>query len=87
MSFLTKTSGLYRTAAISATRLPTTYYSQRHFTSTSIAQKTATDSVKDGLKKVDRTVSDNIVLPAVDAVGSCAPFLPPQPNPDHHRET
>lgn len=70
MSFLTKTSNLARTAAVSATRLPATYTAQqRYFSVTPFAQKTATESVTDGLKKVDRAVSDNIVLPAVDAVG------------------
>lgn len=73
MSFLTKTTYLTRTAAISASRLPTAYTAQqRHFSATPYAQKTVTDSVTDGLKKADRAVSDNIVLPAVDAVGMCS---------------
>jgi len=39
--------------------------------STSVAmRKTPTESVKDGLKTVDRTVTDNIVLPGLEAAAS-----------------
>ena len=68
MSFLTKTTGLPRAVAISAMRLPATY-TQRTFTSTTLQQKTATETVKDGIKKVDRAVSDNVAIPALDAAG------------------
>jgi hypothetical protein len=75
MSFLTKTTGLPRAVAISATRLPATY-TQRSFTSTTIQQKTATETVKEGMKKVDRAVSDNVAIPALDAAGTPTFLVP-----------
>jgi hypothetical protein len=74
MSFLTKTS-MPRAAVLSATRMP--IVAQRTFTTSPFSQKTVTESVKDGLKKTDRVVSDNIAIPAVDAVGAC--LTPPLP--------
>lgn len=67
MSFLTKTS-IPRAAVLSATRMPIA--AQRTFTASPFSQKTVTESVKEGLKKTDRVVSDNIAIPAVDAAGS-----------------
>jgi hypothetical protein len=70
-SFLTRTARpattLSRTIAIPASR---------PFTTTLIQQKTAKDSVKDGLKSVDRAVSDNIVLPGLDAAGTFHSHMP-----------
>jgi hypothetical protein len=64
MSFLNKTARpattLSRTIAIQASR---------PFTTSLIQQKTAKDTVKDGLKTVDRAVSDKIVV-GLDAAGS-----------------
>jgi hypothetical protein len=64
-------SSLTRTVAQRALVLPRALVvpAQRTFTTSLANQKTATESVKDGLKKVDRVVSDNIAIPAVDAVG------------------
>merc|ERR1712169_155241 len=50
--------------------LPRTAYATRAFTTSFAAQKSATEAVKDGAKKVDRTVSDNVVLPGLDAAES-----------------
>ena len=55
MSFLYKTTPLLRTAARSARSSP------RLFSTAIVQQKSATDTVKDGLKAVDRTVSDAAV--------------------------
>ncbi len=41
--------------------------SRRTFITSPVYCKTATETVKDGLKKADRAVSDNIVLPGIDA--------------------
>lgn len=39
--------------------------------STSVAmRKNPTETVKDGLKTVDRTVTDNVVLPGLEAAGT-----------------
>jgi len=54
MSFLSKVQPLFRQAAI-------TRPSPRLFSTAVVYHKSATDVVKDGLKAVDRTVSDNIV--------------------------
>jgi uncharacterized protein YjbJ (UPF0337 family) len=67
MSFLTESAVrrvamLPRAVAISA---------PRPFTTSLMAQKTATESVKDGLKTVDRTVSDKLV-DGIDAATSAA---------------
>ncbi|RCI12960.1 hypothetical protein L249_0034 [Ophiocordyceps polyrhachis-furcata BCC 54312] len=40
---------------------------RRSFVTTPAVFKSATEKVKDGLKSVDRAVSDNILIPAVDA--------------------
>ncbi|CAG9941166.1 unnamed protein product [Clonostachys rosea f. rosea IK726] len=65
-------SSLTRTVAQRALVLPRALVvpAQRTFTTSLANQKTATESVKDGLKKVDRVVSDNIAIPAVDAVAA-----------------
>ncbi|KAM0262451.1 hypothetical protein ACHAQJ_001705 [Trichoderma viride] len=62
MSFLTRTINTSRTAAIVApvSRIAAVRTS-RTFTTSLAAQKTATESVKDGLKTVDRAVSDKLV--------------------------
>lgn len=57
------------TALRRAVFLPRTVHAARAFTTSFAAQKTATEAVKDGAKKVDRTVSDNIVIPGLDAAG------------------
>jgi len=54
--------------------LPRTAYATRAFTTSFAAQKSATEAVKDGAKKVDRTVSDNVVLPGLDAAGTLYPL-------------
>lgn len=46
----------------------------RSFSTTYAVQKTAAESVKAGLKKVDRVVSDKIVV-GIDAAGTCIPLL------------
>lgn len=43
----------------------------RTFTTSAVARKSATETVKDGLKSVDRAVSDKIVIPGLDAAGTC----------------
>jgi len=62
MSFLTRTINTSRTAAIVApvSRIAAVRTS-RTFTTSLAAQKTATETVKDGLKHVDRAVSDKLV--------------------------
>lgn len=67
MSFLTQ-YGVRRAAPI-VPRAVVSVYAQRPFTTSLAAQKTATDSVKDGLKKVDRAVSDKIVT-GIDAAST-----------------
>lgn len=61
MSFLTST--LTRRVAPVAASIPRAIVVQapRTFTTSIAAQKTATETVKDGLKSVDRAVSDKIV--------------------------
>ncbi|OAQ66446.1 hypothetical protein VFPPC_14335 [Pochonia chlamydosporia 170] len=44
--------------------------SPRAFSTSVVMRKSPTDSVKDGLKTVDRTVTDNIVLPGLEAAAS-----------------
>ncbi|KAG5981390.1 hypothetical protein E4U55_002977, partial [Claviceps digitariae] len=39
----------------------------RVFSTSPALRKTPTESVKDGLKSVDRAVTDNVVLPGLDA--------------------
>lgn len=79
MSFISKR--LVRLAA-PASRLMTTPRPRR--LGTTVARgKSPAETVKDGFKAVDRTVSDKVVLPGIDAVGeSCAPethtFLNPR---------
>jgi len=57
MSFLSRTTPALRTAV----RSSTLRQSPRLFSISIIQQKSATDAVKDGLKKVDRAVSDAAV--------------------------
>ena len=45
------------------------FHAARPFTTTVIQQKNVTESVKDGLKSVDRAVSDKIVV-GLDAAGT-----------------
>ncbi|KAM0327212.1 hypothetical protein ACHAQA_006346 [Verticillium albo-atrum] len=59
MSFLIETI-TRRTAAIPLTRAAA-ITAPRAFTTTPFASKSATETVKDGLKAVDRTVSDKLV--------------------------
>ncbi|RDA85213.1 hypothetical protein CP532_3292 [Ophiocordyceps camponoti-leonardi (nom. inval.)] len=40
---------------------------RRSFVTTPAVFKSATETVKDGLKSVDRTVSDNVLVPGLDA--------------------
>ncbi|KEF62425.1 uncharacterized protein A1O9_00397 [Exophiala aquamarina CBS 119918] len=54
MSFLTRTAPLLRTTV----RSSVAYSSPRLFSVAAVHQKSATETVKDGLKKVDRAVSD-----------------------------
>jgi hypothetical protein len=62
MSFLTRTINASRTAAIAtpASRIAVAR-SSRTFTTSLAAQKTASETVKDELKHIDRVVSDKLV--------------------------
>lgn len=62
MSFLTRTINVSRTAAIAtpASRIAVAR-SSRTFTTSLAAQKTASETVKDELKHIDRVVSDKLV--------------------------
>ncbi|KAL7918775.1 hypothetical protein ACQKWADRAFT_303301, partial [Trichoderma austrokoningii] len=62
MSFLTRTINASRTAAIAApaSRISAARTS-RTFTTSLAAQKTASETVKDELKHIDRVVSDKLV--------------------------
>lgn len=60
MSSITGT--VARRAAIVPRAVVAAPISARPFTTTPAVQKTATESVKQGLKKVDRAVSDKIVV-------------------------
>lgn len=62
MSFLTRTINASRTAAIAtpASRIAAARTS-RTFTTSLAAQKTASETVKDELKHIDRVVSDKLV--------------------------
>ncbi|RFU77750.1 hypothetical protein TARUN_4461 [Trichoderma arundinaceum] len=62
MSFLTRTINTGRTAAITTpvARIAAVRTS-RTFTTSLAAQRTATETVKEGLKHVDRAVSDKLV--------------------------
>ena len=73
MSFLIETvsrrmavAPIYRVAVASAPRT---------FTTSIAARKSATETVKDGLKTVDRAVSDKIV-DGIDAGGTFCPSYP-----------
>ncbi|KAK5057860.1 hypothetical protein LTR84_011861 [Exophiala bonariae] len=57
MSFLSRTTPILRTAV----RSSTTYSAPRFFSVATVHQKSATETVKDGLKAVDRTISDAAV--------------------------
>ena len=50
----------------------------RAFTTTPVTQKTPTESVKEGLKKVDRAVSDKIVT-GIDAASTFCPYTLHEP--------
>jgi len=64
MSFLTRTTPILRTAV----RSSTAYSSPRLFSVAAVHQKSATETVKDGLKKVDRAVSD-VAVAGIDKGG------------------
>lgn len=51
----------------------------RQFSTSIVAQKSATESVKDGLKTVDRKVSDKLV-DGINAGGRCFSNHPPPPH-------
>ena len=72
MSFLCKATPFYRVAARSSIARS----SPRLFTTAFVQQKTATDSVKDGLKAVDRAVSDAAVA-GIDKGGELRPRSSP----------
>lgn len=50
----------------------------RAFGTSAAVWKSATETVKDGLKAVDRTVSENVVIPGLDAAGT--PVSLPRPS-------
>ncbi|KJZ77626.1 hypothetical protein HIM_02803 [Hirsutella minnesotensis 3608] len=64
MSFLSER--LFR-GACPAARALSAHGRTRMFSSTAALCKSPTETVKDGLKSVDRAVSDNVVLPGLDA--------------------
>ncbi|TAQ89851.1 hypothetical protein B7494_g1827 [Chlorociboria aeruginascens] len=59
MSFLSRTIRPARVAHCA--RMATTGFAPRAFSTSFVAQKSATEAVKDGVKTVDRAVSDKIV--------------------------
>ncbi|PFH55800.1 hypothetical protein XA68_17608 [Ophiocordyceps unilateralis] len=67
MSFATHRFVRLSARPTTMTRIVATLPQRRAFTSTSATLKTATETVKDGLKSVDRTVSDNVLVPGLDA--------------------
>lgn len=77
MSFLTERSlrsalpVARRALAVRQTALP-----RRAFSTSLRLRKSPADSVKDGLKTVDRAVTDNVVLPGLEAAGM---LFPPNP--------
>lgn len=76
MSFLIETTfRRLATAPLPATRVAAVSAS-RTFTTSFAAQKSATETVKDGLKSVDRVVSDKLV-DGINAGGTS----PPSPGP------
>jgi len=79
MSFLTErflriATPASRVALATASRTTTTTASRTAraapFSTTSPARKTPTEAAKEGLKKADRAVSDNILVPGLDAAGT-----------------
>lgn len=68
MSFLTRAQPLARTALRTQSQVP------RLFSTAVVYHKSPTESVKDGLKAVDRTVSDTIVA-GIDKGGKFMPDL------------
>ena len=68
MSFLSRTNGALRTVAARP--------SPRLFSTAVVYRKSATESVKDGLKTVDRTVADAAVK-GIDAGGKLKNSPPP----------
>ena len=55
MSFLTRTTPIARALVVPRTFAP------RAFSTSFVARKSATESVKDGVKSVDRAVADKLV--------------------------
>lgn len=77
MSFLIETSfRRLATVPLPATRVAATSAS-RSFTTSLAARKSATETVKDGLKTVDRAVSDKLV-DGINAGGMSHPPVPTQ---------
>ncbi|EXJ85689.1 hypothetical protein A1O1_06057 [Capronia coronata CBS 617.96] len=68
MSFLYRSTPLMRTAA----RASALQQSPRLFSTAIVHQKSATEAVKDGLKKVDRAVSD-VAVAGIDKTGMLEP--------------
>lgn len=69
MSFLTER--IFRAALPLSRRVAV--QAPRSFSTSRAWRKTPTESVKDGLKTVDRAVTDNVVIPGIDAAGACSP--------------
>jgi hypothetical protein len=84
MSFLYKTTPLLRTAV----RSSVTRSSPRLFSTAVVQRKSATDTVKDGLKSVDRAVSD-VAVAGIDKGGTMtatpSPLLFSDTNSAHSR--
>lgn len=66
MSFLTER--IFRAALPLSRRVAV--QAPRSFSTSLAWRKTPTESVKDGLKTVDRAVTDNVVIPGIDAAGA-----------------
>lgn len=67
MSFLTRTSPLARRVAVS------TRFAPRAFSTTYVQRKSATETVKDAAKSVDRAISDKLV-DGIEAGGKQSPI-------------
>ena len=72
MSFLTERA-IRSAAPLCRLAVP---HAQRAFATSALLRKSPTESVKDGLKTVDRTVTDNVVLPGLETAGSCTTHFP-----------
>ncbi|PNY24952.1 Uncharacterized protein TCAP_05114 [Tolypocladium capitatum] len=44
-----------------------TVQAPRALTTSAVVRKSASETVKDGLKSVDRAISDNVIIPGLDA--------------------